>query len=70
MAYNCYSNCRNCNQNPNMRIISNMDNSHQKPLAMAYVPRQHWEDLYEIDKAFVCGTIFRRLNQPFEGGLR
>lgn len=69
MAYNCYSNCRNCSQNQNMHIIAD-ENNNRRPLAMTYVPWQSWEDLYDIDNAFSCGTIFRKLNQPFEGGCR
>ena len=38
------------------------------PIAMAYVPWQDWEELYEIEKAFECGTIFPCLDKPFVGG--
>ena len=37
------------------------------PIAMAYVPWQEWQDLYEIDKALYCGTIFKELHKPFLG---
>ena len=37
-------------------------------LAMAYVPEQRWEGLYEADEALRHGTLFRGLNLPFEGG--
>ena len=38
-----------------------------KPLAMAYVPWQIWQDIYESEKGFHCGTIFKELNLPFLG---
>lgn len=37
-------------------------------LAMAYVPSQRWQDLYEPEEGFPRGTIFRQLDLPFEGG--
>lgn len=37
-------------------------------LAMAYVPVQQWQDLYEPEEALRRGTIFRQLDLPFEGG--
>ena len=38
------------------------------PIAMAYVPWQHFEKLYEdLDKAYCYGTIFPELNKPFTG---
>ena len=39
----------------------------EKPIAMAYVPWQEWRDIYEAEKAFSCGTIFKELNKPFVG---
>ena len=44
----------------------------EKALAMAYVPWQTWRDIYECDKGFHCGTIFRELDLPFlgKGGVR
>ncbi|MBQ7935385.1 MAG: spore coat associated protein CotJA [Clostridia bacterium] len=39
-------------------------------LAMAYVPNQVWQDLYEPEDGFHRGTIFRQLDLPFEGGRR
>ena len=38
-----------------------------KPLAMAYVPWQKFENLYDMKEAFACGTIFKQLNFPFKG---
>ncbi len=37
-------------------------------LAMAYVPVQVWQDLYEPEEGFRRGTIFRELDLPFKGG--
>ena len=42
-------------------------------LAMAYVPWQRWQNLFEACKGFHCGTIFQELHKPFEhagGGCR
>ena len=36
-------------------------------LAMAYVPSQTWEDLYETSLALERGTIFAQLDKPFIG---
>lgn len=40
-------------------------------LAMAYVPRQKWNDIYQPDVGFSRGTIFPALDKPFigEGGM-
>lgn len=38
-----------------------------KALAMAYVPWQTWENLYEICEGFSAGTIFKDLNLEFYG---
>lgn len=43
------------------------------PIAMAYVPWQHWKKTYELDKALCVGTIFPELDKPFvgcKGGVR
>ena len=37
------------------------------PIAMAYVPWQKWQALYEAEKGFCRGTIFAELDKPFEG---
>ncbi|HKM03648.1 MAG TPA: spore coat associated protein CotJA [Lachnospiraceae bacterium] len=38
------------------------------PVAMAYVPWQNMDKIYEnLDEAFMIGTIFPELNQPFTG---
>ena len=40
--------------------------------AMAYVPWQHWQNIYEPCRAFGHGTIFEDLDMPFlgKGGRR
>lgn len=35
------------------------------PLAMAYVPEQEWENLYNMEEALLYGTIFKSLSFPF-----
>ena len=37
------------------------------PIAMAYVPWQRFERVYELDKALQIGTIFADLNKTFRG---
>ena len=37
------------------------------PIAMAYVPWQEWQNIYEAEKGFHQGTIFEELNKPFTG---
>lgn len=33
--------------------------------AMAYVPWQKWQNLYDLSTAFMHGTIFEDLDKPF-----
>ncbi len=35
------------------------------PLAMAYVPRQIWRNICNLDDGFHNGTIFKDLQKPF-----
>lgn len=35
------------------------------PLAMAYVPFQEWEDIYDDETALARGTLFRALDLPW-----
>lgn len=37
------------------------------PLAMAYVPMQRWEKLYDPATALDRGTLFCKLDLPFVG---
>ncbi len=36
-------------------------------LAMAFVPQQTWQDIYECNVALARGTIFADLDLPFIG---
>ncbi|MDO5548835.1 MAG: spore coat associated protein CotJA [Eubacteriales bacterium] len=36
-------------------------------LAMAFVPSQHWQNIYETNVAHARGTIFADLDKPFIG---
>ena len=36
-------------------------------LAMAYVPVQEWDDLYDEELALQKGTLFAMLDKPFLG---
>lgn len=44
-----------------MSLIDNLS------LAMAYVPWQHWCEVYCPERALECGTLFPELNKPFCG---
>lgn len=37
------------------------------PLAMAYMPMQKFEKLYDVDYALDRGTLFKELDKPFTG---
>ncbi len=37
------------------------------PIAMTYVPCQHFARTYELDRALTVGTIFPELDKPFTG---
>ncbi|MCD8232321.1 MAG: spore coat associated protein CotJA [Clostridiales bacterium] len=37
------------------------------PIAMAYVPWQHFGRTYDLDHALSVGTIFPDLDKPFTG---
>lgn len=40
----------------------------QFPVAMAYVPWQQFDQIYDdLEKAFRIGTIFPELDKPFTG---
>ncbi len=51
-----------CCSNPN-----EYDELSSMPLAMAYVPWQEWQNIYEAEKGFHRGTIFEELDKPFKG---
>lgn len=58
---NIENNCRK--QNDDCGCIN--DDLDGMPLAMAYVPCQHWKGTYDPCKALNIGTIFPELNFPF-----
>ncbi len=60
-------NCQNRNTHANCGCMANDNASQKMVLAMAYVPWQRWENLYELDQALMAGTIFADLNKPFRG---
>ncbi len=66
----------NCNKNYMKQRECNeqydMSSNPQYALAMAYVPWQHFNHVYEPDRALQVGTIFPELNKPFYGrkGMR
>ena len=44
---------------------NNIDNF---PIAMAYVPWQEFDGMYDdLEKAYCAGTIFPELDKPFTG---
>ena len=63
---------RNSMMQPEMPVNSGTMNSScnidQFPVAMAYVPWQHWQQVYPVDKAINRGTIFPDLDKPFSMG--
>ena len=61
-----YASC-GCNDDNN--CTCNMDRRYfdDMPLAMAYVPWQDWNQVYEPCKGLEEGTIFPELNLPFLG---
>lgn len=38
------------------------------PIAMAYVPPQKWQNIFDVDAALREGTLFKELALPFTGG--
>ena len=62
---------RTCGYNSKMKRNGNYGHRHDgvdsMALAMAYVPWQHWDQIYCPAEGFACGTIFPELNKPFYG---
>ncbi|HBR31994.1 MAG TPA: hypothetical protein DD733_07915 [Clostridiales bacterium] len=56
---------------PNGELIENLLEEHSFPsrisLAMAYVPYQPFNNLYDNETGFSRGTIFKALDLPFLG---
>ena len=53
--------CRGCCNDPEWDYC-------EFPVAMAYVPMQPWEGLYDLETGLRRGTIFPSLDKPFLGG--
>ena len=54
--------------NQNRREATNCDIPQDKcSLAMAYVPWQEWETMYDDERALERGTAFPSLDLPFMG---
>ena len=67
MAYNNYRQTPACAAPQTVK-----DGLEGMPLAMAYVPWQKWQSVYDAEKALHYGTIFQELYKPFlgKGGCR
>lgn len=51
-----------------MQDVNYDENFIKYPVAMAYVPWQHFEKIFDdLEKAYKMGTIFPELNKPFTG---
>lgn len=60
--------CCNCNQSSEMRNHGHRHSGvDSMPVAMQYVPWQHWNQIYNPEEGLKCGTIFPELNKPFRG---
>ena len=66
MPYNTYRQAQMSSRMDGMRMDGH-DTIHNMPLAMAYVPWQTWRDIYDAEKGFHYGTIFKELDKPFLG---
>lgn len=62
MPYNNYRQTPSCAVEKTIK-----DGFEGMPLAMAYVPWQKWQNIYDAEKGFCNGTIFQELNLPFFG---
>ena len=62
---------RTCGYNSKMKRNGNYGHRHDgvdsMALALAYVPWQHWDQIYCPEEGLACGTIFPELNKPFYG---
>ena len=55
------------NDRMDARMDARMDTPDTFPGAMAYVPWQKWQNIYEPCKGLNQGTIFQDLDKPFHG---
>ncbi len=56
-----------CEMNAAMDNFLGQNNPQNRPLAMAYVPYQEFEDLFSDEDALYRGTLYKRLDLPFLG---
>lgn len=61
------STCSCQNESESVCKVLCKDSLSQMPLAMAYIPWQKWNDIYETCKGFQRGTIFAELDKTFLG---
>ncbi len=71
MRYCANNGCMNGLQ-PNFGVSAGMNRvrriiDNEYPIAMAYVPWQHWGETYDAENALANGTLFPELNLPFTG---
>lgn len=64
-------NCTQCAENAErMERKCSQDNCNNWTIAMAYVPWQNMNQLYEPAQALRKGTLFPELEKPFYGSMR
>ncbi len=59
--------CGFCRNNNNVQSSTPSLFPENISLAMAYVPFQAWQNIYDVDDAFNAGTLFADLDKPFLG---
>lgn len=63
-----YSNIKQNLKGTEMQDYLPENNFDKFPIAMAYIPWQKFDRMYDdLEKAFCDGTIFPELNKPFTG---
>lgn len=68
MPYNNYRQSASRSSNVPVSVtVERKDTFEDMPLAMAYVPWQRWQNIYDAEQGFCNGTIFQELNLPFYG---
>ena len=55
------------NYRQNMSCVEKGEKRENMVLAMAYVPWQRWQKIYDAEKGLHRGTIFQELDLPFCG---
>lgn len=65
MAYRQKADVTNLDMDVNSTASSETNNKF--PIAMAYVPWQNWDKVYDPEAALKVGTIFPDLYKPYYG---